>query len=819
MRGNPTSKACLALSLRPISLKQRSDAVDSVRPRYSNDTVPLSQLVLNVIRLSCERISLSWPPLKRVSHLMTCLILVCFVLFALPVQSDQTTNLNGRIVSDHSNADVVWLGVFVGSIERESEAWSWSSVTTRQFSLEIPDTKEDVTLVALCKNSVPNTTRVTQESRNSEVTIKLERGQVFSGTVLSTDEIAVPDVILTIERRDGPPVAIPSEAQFEWTTEVDGTFFVGGLLEGKYDLRIAPTYVPKESFSIQVEDGEDHSRDLVLADAYHVKGRVVDHAGGVVVGARVNARLDPMLWNDPTGDVVLGSEMDQAMKIHGRVEGYPSNVRTASDSTGSFQMGPFVYGQGLKMSASHTEGGSSNEVKVFSGNHEIALVLSKTLDVFGTVEDAETGAPIGEFTLEVRGRANSEFVHTESGGKISAQVDSAAWAIVIQAPNYIPFFKTDLELDSLDVFDMGTVELDRGIHVSGQIYDLQSRQLVKGARIESWGRVLEGKPPPSRYSFTSRYLSGKIRTISNSEGEFSIGPLPLAESVLYVEAHSYKAEEIVVDRPTEKLDIGLKALDSQNTRIVARIQTTNGESIRGRVLISDGEETSFLPYGGFPRDGSWEYRVYPGAYKVWATSNRGRSKTIDVDVSEGETEEVVLVVDPFGRLKGSINGLKSGEDPFVMVFSGNDLVQATSVVLNGEFELEGVGAGSLTVRVQTSMNRQIEQSFELSKAVSEAFVEISFEGDSRLFGKVLSFVDRNHKVRAIGKKKGSVSGWGDVLDDGSFEIRGLSDGEYWIEIGDESEIGIGSSNQESQKQRIEAIVIGDTELTIDAASP
>lgn len=710
------------------------------------------------------------------------------------------------------------MGVFVGTVERESEAWSWSSITTRQFSLEIPNTKEDVTLVTLCKNSVPTTTRVTQESRNSEVTIKLERGQVFSGTVLSTDEIAVPDAVVTVERRDGPSLAIPSKAQFEWTTEADGTFFVGGLVEGKYDIHVAPTFVPRESFSIQVEDGEDNPRDLVLTDAYHVRGRVVDHAGGVVVGAKVSGFLDPMLWKDPAGNVVLGSEMAEAMRIHGRVDGHPSSLRTASDSTGAFQFGPFVYGQGLNISASHTEGGSSNKVEVFSGNHEISLILSKTLDVIGTVVDAETGAPIEQFTLEVRGRANNEFPHSESGGEISAQVDSTAWAIVIQAPNYIPHFKTDLELDLLDVFDMGMVELDPGVHVTGYVYDVQSRQPVKGASIESWGKVLEGEPPPSRYSFTSRYLSGTTRAISNSKGEFSIGPLPLAESILYVEAHSYKSEEIVVDRSTEKLDIGLEAVDFQNTKIVARIQTTNGESINGRVQISDGEEISFTPYGGFPRDGSWEYRVYPGTYKVWAVSNRGRSKTIDVVVTDGETKEIVLVVDTFGRLKGTISGLKRGEDPFVTVFSGNDIVQATAVVLNGEFELEGVGAGSLAVRVHTSMNRQIEQSFELSKTVGEAFVEVVFDGDSRLYGIVLSSVDQNSTVRAIGKEKGSVSGWGDVLDDGSFEIRGLSDGEYWIEIGDEREFIFRSSDEESQKRRIEAVVVGDTELTVDAAS-
>ncbi|MCY3883404.1 MAG: carboxypeptidase-like regulatory domain-containing protein [Gammaproteobacteria bacterium] len=749
------------------------------------------------------------------------MIFSCLVAVALPLCGEETSTIEGRIVSDHADAELIWLGVFVGSVEQEIEAWSWTSVAATQFSLEIPDAEDDITLVALRKNFVPITTLLTPEVRASEITLEFESGQVLSGLVLSTDGIAVPDALLKVRRLDGSSIQIPSEAELEWTTNEDGTFSIGGLVESSYDVHVELTHAPKESFVIRIKDGEENHQDLVLTDAYHVKGRVVDHAGEGVVGATVNSFLDPILWKDPSGNVVLGAEMSEAIRIHGSVWGHLSNdPRTTSDSTGAFQMGPFVYGQGLEMSASHKDGGSTSEIKVFSGNHEISLILSKTVDVFGTVVDAETGAPIEQFTLEVRGRANSEFPHSESGGRVSAQVDSAAWAIVIQAPNYIPYFKMDLNLDSLDVFDLGVVELNRGVHVTGQVYDLQSREPVNWALIESWGRVLEEGSPPNRYSFIARYMSGRTSTRSDSEGKFSIGPLPADESILYVEAHSYQSEEIVVDRPAEKLDIGLKAVDFQNTKIVARIRTANGEPVEGRVEISQGEETSFRPYARFPGDDhSWNIWVYPGNYKVWAVSDRGRSKVIDVVATDGITQEVVLIVDPFGRLRGNISGLKSGEDPFVWVFSGNNLVQTTGVVLNGEFELEGIGVGSFTVRIETSMNRRMERSFELSKAVGEAFVEIAFEGDSRLYGRVLSSVDRNSKILAIGKKKGSISGWGDLFDDGSFEIRGLSDGEYWIEIEAEREIGISSSNGESEPVRYEAVVVGDTELTINLASP
>ncbi len=780
--------------------------------------LPLSQLVRSAIRLSCVSNKLSRSPLKHVSRLLTHVILSYLVVAASPLCGEETTSINGRIVSDHVNAEWVWLGVFVGSVEQETEAWSWTSVATTQFSLEIPDTKEDLTLVALRKNSVPITTRITQELRDSEITLEFERGQVFSGLVLSTDGIAVSDALLKVRRLDGTSIQIPSEAELEWTTNEDGTFSIGGLVESSYELHVALTYVPKESFFIQIKDGEDKQQDLVLADAYHMKGRVVDQSGEAVDGATVNSFLDPPMWKDTSGNLVLGAEMGN---VRGYLEFHRKNsFSTTSDSKGAFQLGPFVSGQGLNVSASHTDGRATNDVKVFSGNHDVTLVLSDLVEVLGTVVDAKTGVPIEQFTLRVRGRATSEIEHADASGRISAQIDPAAWGIVIFAPKYVPYFKKDLKLDSLDLYDLGIVELDPGTYMSGQVYDLQSRQPDEGVLLESWVRHhLEDNGPLGEHSLISRFESG-VRTRSDVEGEFSIGPVPSDESYLKVEAHGYKSEEIVFDPHVSRFEIGLTARDAQNTKIVARIQTASGEPIRGDVVIYHVEESRY-PAIRPMRDGGYEYLAYPGTYKVWAVSSQGRSKTVDVNLVEGQTEEVVLVVDPSGRLRGTITGLKRAEDPFVTVLSGNNLVQATGVVSNGSFALEGIGTGLFTVRVQTSMNRQLEQSFELSKDIEEAFVEIAFEGNSRLHGKVTSFIsrDRNSQIRAIGKEKGSISGWGDLLDDGSFEIRGLSDGEYWIEIGDEREIGISSSNEESEPVRYEAVVVGDTELTIDLASP
>ena len=64
-----------------------------------------------------------------------------------------------------------------------------------------------------------------------------------------------------------------------------------------------------------------------------------------------------------------------------------------------------------------------------------------------------------------------------------------------------------------------------------------------------------------------------------------------------------------------------------------------------------------------------------------------------------------------------------------------------------------------------------------------------------------------------------MSGWSNVLDDGSFEILGLSDGEYWVEVGEESTPARWERDKAGRKSRFEAIISGDTELNFEFAAP
>lgn len=724
------------------------------------------------------------------------LIFSCLVLAAGNLDGDETFNVKFRVVSDHSYSGDTWVGVFVGPVHPDTEALSWTSFDSNEFTLEIPESEEELLLVALRRDFVPITRPITSEQRNSEIPLDFKSGQFFQGTVVSTDGIEVPDAVLSVVRRDVPWLHTQSQARFEWTSDREGSFSIGGLVEGKYEIHVALPHIPEESSTIQLSRGKDLRRDFVLKDAYFVRGRVVDHAESEVEGAEVRASFN-----------VHFLDSREALNI-------------PSDSLGEFQMGPFVNGQTLNLSATHKDGGSTHSNRVFSGNHEVKLILSRLVGVVGMVQDAATGAPLNEFTLKAHGGMVRDFAHSDTNGRISAVIDSRAWALVIEAPNYAPYFDTDLDLDSIDEYDMGIVEMDPGIHLTGVVYDSANRQPIEGALIASWGQGFGGGLPTGRTTFIVRYMQQAVNATSDAEGKYSMGPLPSDKAVLRVSARGYKWKEVTVDGQTTQLNIDLTALDVQTTKIVGKIQTTNGESVSGWVNVYHVENNSGAGFRS-EEDGSFEFSTRAGSHSIHATSDSGRSETLEFTLVDGDVREIVLVVDPSGRLVGSVSGLLSAEEAFVSVLSGNRAVGGTGSISNEEFSIQGLGTGSFTVRASTTMNRQLTRTIQLSEDSDEAFVEFSFDGNSRLYGKVQELEDPTPylQVRAFGKQKGSMAGWSYILDDGSFEIRGLSDGEYWIKISEERGFGISKSDAVSRGERFDVVVVGDTELNIDLAQP
>ena len=227
---------------------------------------------------------------------------------------------------------------------------------------------------------------------------------------------------------------------------------------------------------------------------------------------------------------------------------------------------------------------------------------------------------------------------------------------------------------------------------------------------------------------------------------------------------------------------------------------------------------------GVQTDGLFDYALAPDKYEVHAKTSQGRSDILEVDVAEDEVQEITLVVDSKGRLIGTVDGLWDGETVYVSIYSETDevYVEWLRELGNSRFEVVGVGLGELRISARSNMYRTQQNSIEVNTDTQEAFVELNFHGTSRVFGS-LTFPDgsvhRGH-LDAVPKQQGKTGGSGSINVDGTYEIRGLDDGEYTVYVYQmkslslKREDGGFGGGWTVPVGRFDAFVKGDTELDL-----
>ena len=391
---------------------------------------------------------------------------------------------------------------------------------------------------------------------------------------------------------------------------------------------------------------------------------------------------------------------------------------------------------------------------------------------------------------------------------------------------------------------MDVVSLDLGKTLTGTVYDAATQQPINEARLSLASRNnVERMSDTYDYDdqeFVRDYISSTLEAETDQNGEYSLGPLPFAPIEVRVWAWDYHDQSQTVDSLATVLDIPLKREEERvsPTRILGEIKTASGEAIGGLVTIRNVDGGGGKGFS-VSDDGKFDEPTDAGTYEVFAKTNSGMTDRVTVDLPENETREVQLIVDSKGRLQVTIEGLRDGETATVTLHSQEDtalsvlgprhrlVYQVNSLrskygLKNGSFVLEGVGYGEFRVEAQTSMNRRLKKSFELSPHQIEAYAELIFRGSSRVYGS-LTFPDGSvpsGEVHVVPKQSELTSAWTEIGADGTFEIEGLDDGEYtmWtVEIEEKSfsfEGRRNTSTSTSTGKQVDVVVNGDTEQNI-----
>ncbi|MCY4142177.1 MAG: carboxypeptidase-like regulatory domain-containing protein [Gammaproteobacteria bacterium] len=727
-------------------------------------------------------------------------LLSLFLLFLVsPVQGEDTTTLHGRFATNENGAPNVWIGVFESPMRPSAEAWSWTQVESTEFTLTVPDA-EEIQLVALQKDSLPLVQQISSGSDEPFV-LEFQDGISLDGTLLSTDGIPVADARLTVDRNDLPNVRIPDHIEYSWTSDADGRFKIGGLSPNeRYEIQTELPFIQDERFPVRMPENGNYRQEFRLSDAYFVLGRVMDPDLSSLQHATVTSQFIP----------------DEL------------KTTTTSDAEGEFQLGPFARNKEMWLVATHDEEGSSPRLQATSGEHDIELTLGGMVQVIGTVIDASTGDLIDDFTLlAARADRSRTYPYIGSKGEISSRVDSRTTALIVDSDEHNAHFIVDLELESVDEYDLGVIALKPGRELTGQVLDASTGNPVEGATVSLYHHDWAGDIDLHWHGFIRSLLSYTVESITNEEGEYSLKPLPDESVRISARAWEYVSQELEVGEAATVLDIRLVHRKSLKTRIRGRIETGTGEPVGGMLSIQ-GDRGSTR--STVQDDGLFDHAVNPGTYKVRAMTDQGNSDTITVTVNEDETQEITLTVESKGRLSGNISGLWDGELVTLSVFSEVERSTVRNIyrIGNGEFHTAGIGFGEFTLNASSNRGREQVRTFELSAGSGEAFVELNFTGDSRLYGSV-RFPDGSFPkgtVTAMPKQSGSTSSSSEINDDGTYEIRGLDDGEYTVRTMETEEIAVTNPDGSGFKTgtstsvgQVDAVVRGDTELNIELTSP
>ncbi|HET6203599.1 MAG TPA: carboxypeptidase-like regulatory domain-containing protein [Planctomycetota bacterium] len=166
----------------------------------------------------------------------------------------------------------------------------------------------------------------------------------------------------------------------------EGFFRVESLGAGGHRVSAeAPGFGSPGSLQLQVPAGGTiDGVELVLDAGRALAGKVMDREGSPLPDASVTAELDLSAFARRTGER--------------RMLASRQSVRTSAD--GSFRMGGFGDGP-FVVEASHPEHGSIRIEGVEPGREDLEIRLPGRSGIAGTVRDAESGAPVQVFSVDV----------------------------------------------------------------------------------------------------------------------------------------------------------------------------------------------------------------------------------------------------------------------------------------------------------------------------------------------------------------------------------------------------------------------------------
>ena len=292
-----------------------------------------------------------------------------------------------------------------------------------------------------------------KELRDKSAALVLHRGIVVNGRVLDRGGRPIAGATVRLDER------LPGSKDV--VTDTFGRFHIGNALPRETVLTAQATGYAPEMQPLKVQPGLTPV-ELRLGPGNTIRGRVVDREGHPIKGAIVG----PLRWRE-----------------HQTLE-----WRAETDALGRFRWDD-APSDAVSMSA-NKRGYSHSSVEITPSTKECVLTLSRALLIRGSVTDAQTGRPIGTFTVVPSVQMNGNmtvwmpgFAKIYHGGRYEIPLDSLGTQphrVRIEAEDYraavSPIYASDA---GEQVFD---ARLEKGEWIKGVVRGRDGR-LVTGAEV------------------------------------------------------------------------------------------------------------------------------------------------------------------------------------------------------------------------------------------------------------------------------------------------------------------------------------------------
>ncbi len=643
-------------------------------------------------------------------------------------------------------------------------------------------------------------------ARRQGLEIVLGTASVAFGRVVDVDEVAVPgaEVTLTpalassditalmLAARSGVP---PATA----TTDREGYFEIGGLADGRFDLAadaagFAPLAVP--GVELPPGGGRVDLGTLFLEPGLRLEGQVVDSNGEPVAEAWVWARDDNAMGMGS----LIGADRREA------------DSRTGPD--GRFVVDGLARGnqQSVRAEAEGYTRALLSGVEI-PAEEPLRIVLERSASLSGVVTDS-SGAPVEGARVMVRAEpgnvpiTGSRFVNARSDedglftidGVTPGRLSLRASAVGFQADE-----RTGLEVVAGENLDDLRIVLEPGATVTGRVLD-------------SLGNPLPETQVGIVRDETAVAFGGGTSDRTDADGVYRMQGVPPGErSVEAVhEGHQRQVRDLTVVAGENRLDFRLQAGVSVSGRVVDE----GGVPVAGALVsaVLTGDHPGLRP-GGETTDGSGVFRLEglsPGAYSLSARKDGFAVTTLEepVEVASGPIQGIEIVLNRGAVVTGRLLGAELEDLAGAKVVAGNFARQDRmpligSVDYEGRFRIEGVPAGEWTlIAVLSDGLPAAQEPLTVAPGQREASVDIDLGADkASLRGRIrIGGEPAASAYLSLAGQDTAARGFGRADHQGRFEVRGLEDGTYEMEI---VQLASGQTRVETVEVR------GDTEIDLD----